>query len=70
MYKRQDYIWEKYRDSSINESAFATMDEVETIQKGLAHKPFNNNSESHQKFVLNLQYKMAKLVSQYPFMKF
>lgn len=65
-----DYIWEKFKKSSINENAFETMDEVEKIQKALAHKPFNVNSESHQKFILNLQNKMELLQKQYPFLRF
>ncbi len=65
-----DYIWEKFKKSSINENAFETMDEVEKIQKALAHKPFNVNSESHQKFILNLQNKIELLQKQYPFLRF
>lgn len=65
-----DYIWERFRETAIAETAFATMDEIENIQKGLAHKPFNLNSASHQQFLNQLQNKMAKLVSQYSFMKF
>lgn len=65
-----DYIWEKFRNSSINESAHVTMDEVSTIQKSLAHKPFNLNSESHQKFVLKLKNKIELLQKRYPFIQF
>ena len=65
-----DYIWEKFRESTINENAFETMDEVEKIQKALAHKPFDVNSESHQKFILKLQNKMKVLQKEYPFINF
>jgi len=46
------------------------MELVQTIQKGLAHRPFNPNSESHQKFEANLKEKIATLEAQYSFMKF
>ena len=65
-----DYIWERFKESSIPETAYVTMDVVESIQKGLAHRPFNPNSESHQKFEANLKEKIATLEAQYSFMKF
>ena len=65
-----DYIWEKFKESSINENVFATMDEVESIQRALAHKPFNLHSESHQKFILKLKNKMEILQNQLPFVRF
>lgn len=65
-----DYIWERFKEASISDSVFGVMEEVENIQKSLAHKPFNPNSESHLKFEANLRKKITKLESQYPFMKF
>lgn len=65
-----DYIWQRFKETSISETAFAVMEEVGTIQKSLAHKPFNPNSESHLKFQSKLREKITKLESQYPFMKF
>ena len=43
-----DYIWERFAATQIDASAITTMELVQTIQKGLAHRPFNPNSESHQ----------------------
>jgi hypothetical protein len=65
-----DYIWERFKESTISETAYPTMDVVEGIQKGLKHRPFNADSESHKKFEANLQSKIANLVAQYSFMKF
>jgi len=65
-----DYIWERFRESTISETAYSTMDVVESIQKGLQHRPFNPNSESHKKFEANLHSKIATLVAQYSFMQF
>ena len=65
-----DYIWQRFSETWISESVYKTMDEVETIQKGLAHRPFNQNSESHLKFRVKLSEKITKLESQYSFMKF
>lgn len=65
-----DYIWERFKESTISETAYSTMDAVESIQKGLQHRPFNPHSESHKKFEANIQSKIATLVAQYSFMKF
>ncbi|SHG25827.1 GSCFA family protein [Flavobacterium fluvii] len=65
-----DYIWERFSETSISEESHSIMKEVETIQKGLQHRPFNPNSESHIKFEEKLAKKINKIVSQYSFMKF
>ena len=65
-----DYIWERFAATQIDANAIATMELVQTIQKGLAHRPFNPNSKSHQKFEANLKEKIATLEAQYSFMKF
>jgi hypothetical protein len=65
-----NYIWERFKETTISEIAHPTMDSVENIQKSLQHRPFNPNSESHQKFEANLKEKITKLVAQYPFIKF
>lgn len=56
-----NYIWEKFKKVCISEEANQIMDEVEIIQKGLAHKPFNPNSEAHKKFLLDLEKKKHAL---------
>ena len=65
-----DYIWQQFAETSISQDGLTIMKEVEIIQKGLAHRPFNPNSESHQQFLSKLQGKRTKLVSKYPFIKF
>ncbi|MDO9593370.1 MAG: GSCFA domain-containing protein [Lutibacter sp.] len=56
-----DYIWEQFKHVWIDENTFPVMKEVETVQKGLAHKPFNPDSEQHQKFLADLQQKIQSL---------
>ncbi|CAN1505219.1 GSCFA [Flavobacteriaceae bacterium] len=65
-----DYIWEQFKKSTIAETAYDTMEIVESIQKSMQHRPFNPNSESHKKFESKLKEKITKLVAQYSFMKF
>ena len=65
-----NYIWEKFVDSTVSEESKSLMIEIENIQKSLAHKPFNPNSESYQKFVNQLESKIKAVQNRYPFIKF
>lgn len=65
-----DYIWKRFKETTISETAFSIMDEVSAIQKSLSHRPFNPESESHLKFESKLREKITKLENQYSFMKF
>ena len=65
-----DYIWQRFSETSISEESHSIMKEVETIQKGLAHRPFNPNSASHQQFLSKLNDKMVKLQKQFPQIQF
>jgi hypothetical protein len=65
-----DYIWKRFSETAIAPEALITMEEVDSIQKALRHRPFNPNSESHQKFLENLNQKINKLALQFPTMNF
>lgn len=65
-----DYIWQRFTEAWIAEKAKPVMKEVDTIQKGLAHRSFNPDSEQHRKFLENLNVKMSTLVRQYPTIQF
>jgi len=64
------YIWEKFQLAWISHESEKTLEEIATIQKGLAHKPFNPNSEAHQAFLAKLHAKIEKLQQQFPAIKF
>ncbi len=65
-----DYIWERFCESAIAEEATPIMQEVASIQKGMAHRPFHPQSISHTKFLQNISQKAAQLKAQFPFMNF
>lgn len=65
-----DYIWIKFFENYVDEKEFVTMNQVCEIQRALKHRPFNPNSEAHQKFLENLKKKMLILQSQNPFVQF
>lgn len=65
-----DYIWIQFIENYVSESVFGLMNEICSIQKGLQHRPFNPNTESHQKFLNQLDLKIKTIKNQYPFIKF
>ena len=65
-----DYIWIQFFENYISETEFGLMNEICSIQKGLQHRPFNPNTESHQKFLNNLKTKMTTIEKKLPFISF
>ncbi len=64
------YIWEKFIEAWILKNERETMDQVDNLQKGLSHRPFNKESEAHKKFITQLQQNMDSLKKRYSWMKF
>jgi hypothetical protein len=56
-----DYIWEKFSEVTISESALKIMEDVQTVQRGLSHRPFNSDTKAHNDFLNSLQLKIAQL---------
>lgn len=65
-----NYIWDKFKEVWISSEAIPTMEEVDAIQKGMLHIPFNFNSSGHQQFLKNLENKKEKLQSNFSHMIF
>ena len=65
-----EYIWEKFKSVWISPDCYSVMEEVDGVQKGLQHRPFNPDSEAHKKFKTSLRTKITYLQERYPFMKF
>ena len=65
-----DYIWEKFKSVWISDTAYSIMDEVETVQRGISHRPFHPGSEQHGRFKKDLKKKIADLKRRHPFMVF
>lgn len=65
-----NYIWEKFTNNWFSDNCFLIMKEIDIIQKGLAHRPFHENSEQHQTFLNNLALKIENITNQYSHIKF
>ena len=65
-----NYIWDRFSETWISEKAQNLMHDIEAIQKGLQHRPFNANSEAHQLFLKKLRKQMTELAKQHSHIKF
>lgn len=65
-----DYIWEKFCYSWLSPEALLTLKEIENIQRGLAHRPFDEKSAGHKKFLAKLEEKLIAVKKKYPGLKF
>lgn len=65
-----NYIWERFQKTWITEKVSKIMEDIDVIQKGLLHRPFNNDSEAHQKFLQDLELKKQKVRLQFPQIEF
>jgi len=64
------YIWERFVAAWVSEKAIPIMQEVQQIQKGLQHRPFHPDSESHLYFLKQLHHKIAVLQKEHPSIQF
>ncbi|MCM5664225.1 GSCFA domain-containing protein [Galbibacter mesophilus] len=65
-----NYIWEKFSSVWFAPSTENIMKEIEKIQSGLAHRPFNPSSAEYKKFQENLQQKITYLSEKHPHINF
>lgn len=81
-----DYIWEKFLEvyagvyttshteplevTNRSTKTKATLKEVQAIQQGLAHRPFNPESKQHKEFLGKLDKRIAILQQEFPHITF
>jgi lysophospholipase L1-like esterase len=65
-----NYIWEKFVFAWFSDETIATIKEIDAIQKGLLHRPFNEKSSEHQKFLEKLEIKKNRVQQKFPLIKF
>jgi len=47
----QDYIWDKWVETYLDDPAIEFLMKWDKLSKALEHRPFNRNSQAHQRFV-------------------
>lgn len=65
-----NYIWEKFREIWFSSTTIAVLQEIDLLQRGLLHRPFNPQSEAHNKFMANLHEKIKAFNNRFPDIRF
>lgn len=65
-----DYIWSRFIETWFSQEAIQLLSKIESIQKGLAHRPFNPDSTAHLKFLKKLEQEISELQKQHPGIRF
>lgn len=60
----EDYIWDKFQQTYMSDQTRKVLKEWRKIQAALSHRPFNPESENHQKFLKD-QDKKLDIFSEY-----
>ncbi len=67
-YAATNYVWEKFVSSCIDEPSQELMTAINEINAAINHRPFNQTSAAHKKFLAaNLQ-KVKQLQQKYPYL--
>ncbi|NNM22560.1 MAG: GSCFA domain-containing protein [Flavobacteriaceae bacterium] len=65
-----DLIWNAFKEVWLDPATESVQQEVDGIQKGLHHKPFQPESASHKKFQAALQQRIKTLQERFPHLLF
>ena len=65
-----DYVWERFEQAWLDPGAEAVMAEVDSIRKGLEHRPIYKGSEAHRQFMYSIDARIKGLKEQFPHMHF
>lgn len=63
----EDYIWQKWQLAIFPEATREKVSGIQKVQLELAHRPFNPDTEAHQKFLQNLLVKLKRLNKEFDF---
>jgi hypothetical protein len=66
----QDFIWEHFCNTVVDPQMQPLLQEIATIQQGLAHRPIHPERAAHQDFKVKLEERIAKLQERHPHIKF
>lgn len=63
-------IWERFSQAWVDPKTALLQKEIDTIQKGLQHRPFHPESEGHREFQESLQQKIKAVNEKLPYIDF
>ena len=63
-----NYIWECFSETYFTPATKSVIQSWEKIRKGLAHRPFDTNSDAHQRFLREILLKIKLLKEKMPYL--
>ncbi len=65
-----EFIWEKFSSHYFNSDTSNLNMRIDKVLTGLAHRPFNPDTDEHRAFVSRLSTEIKELETRYPWLKF
>ncbi|NCI45851.1 GSCFA domain-containing protein [Sediminibacterium soli] len=69
-YQATQYVWEKFTAACMTEETLLLMKEIAEINIAFQHKPFNQSSEAHRRFLGKYRDKVERLQEKHPYLSF
>jgi hypothetical protein len=63
-------VWEYFKDQWVDKGLDSLLNEIHSVQQGMAHRPLHPESQAHQEFLSQLKKRIEALEEQYPHLKF
>ena len=60
-----DYIWQLFESTYMTTSTIELNRRIEKLQKSLAHRPFNPNTQAHNDFKINLIKQLQQIAEEH-----
>ncbi|MEZ5045536.1 MAG: GSCFA domain-containing protein [Chitinophagaceae bacterium] len=68
-YQATQYVWEQFKQSCIDDNAFALMLQCDQLYKAMHHKSKNTSTQKHQQFLKDHIALCHALISKFPYLK-
>lgn len=65
-----DYIWDLFQKTYMDTDTRSICGEIDSVLKGLRHRPLHGDTDSYRRFAAGLRKKTAELTAKYPFLSF
>ncbi len=65
-----EYIWECFGNCYFNEDTKKLNEEIETVARAIAHRPFDASSDGYKRFICNLLKKIEGFEEKYSYLNF
>ena len=69
-YQATRYVWEKFKESSLNGRTREVLKDIESLNNATNHKIMHPGSDEHQKFVEKYKALAVSLASRFPMLDF